>query len=45
MEIAMADLGLRRSFQVNAGDDLVRLTRSIRAGGLRPIFEALRLRP
>jgi predicted AAA+ superfamily ATPase len=43
MEIAMADLGIRRAFQVNAADDLVRLTRSIQVGGLRPVLEALRL--
>lgn len=45
MEAAIKDLGIRRAFQVNAGDALVPLTRAISVGGLRPVLEALRLEP
>jgi len=45
MEIAMTDLGLRRAFQVNAGDALVPLTKRIAMGGLVAVLEELKLRP
>ncbi len=45
MKTAMADLGIRRGYQVNAGEDLVRLEERIWVGGLRQVIEALKMRP
>ncbi|MCC6527022.1 MAG: ATP-binding protein [Polyangiaceae bacterium] len=43
--VAMADLGLRRYYQVNASDGLVPLRPGMWAGGLVPVLDALGLRP
>ena len=45
MKTAMADLGVRRGYQVNAGDDLVALEKGVWVGGIRPIIEELGMRP
>lgn len=45
MKTAMSDLGIRRGYQVNAGEDLVALEDGIWVGGLRQVIEALRMRP
>jgi predicted AAA+ superfamily ATPase len=45
MKTAMADLGIRRGYQVNAGEELVALEEGIRVGGLRPVIEALKMLP
>ncbi|MGH7272071.1 MAG: ATP-binding protein, partial [Polyangiaceae bacterium] len=45
MKTAMADLGIQRGYQVNAGQELVQIERGIWVGGIRQVIEALRLRP
>jgi predicted AAA+ superfamily ATPase len=45
MKTVMAELGIRRGYQVNAGDELVALEKGIWVGGIRQTIEALRLRP
>lgn len=45
MKTAMADLRVRRGYQVNAGMGLVALEKSIWVGGLREVIEELGLRP
>ena len=41
MKAAMADLGIRRGYQVNAGEDLVELQDGIWVGGIRKVVEAM----
>jgi predicted AAA+ superfamily ATPase len=45
MKTAMADLGIRRGYQVNAGEDLVALEKGIWVGGIRQVIEAAGMRP
>jgi hypothetical protein len=45
MKTAMADLGIRRGYQVNAGEELVALEKGIWAGGIRQVIEAAGMRP
>ncbi len=45
MKSAMADLGIRRGYQVNAGEQFVPLEKGVWVGGLRQVIEALRMRP
>jgi len=45
MKTVMADLGIRRGYQVNAGEDLVALEDGIWVGGLRQVIETLKMRP
>jgi predicted AAA+ superfamily ATPase len=45
MKTAMADLGIRRGYQVNAGEDLVALEKGIWVGGVRQVIEAAGMRP
>jgi predicted AAA+ superfamily ATPase len=41
MKTAMADLGIRRGYQVNASEELVALEDGIWVGGIRQVLEAL----
>lgn len=41
MKTAMADLGIRRGYQVNAGEELVALEDGVWVGGIRQVIEAL----
>ncbi len=43
MKSAMADLGIRRGYQVNAGEEIVPLEKGIWVGGLRAVIEALHM--
>jgi predicted AAA+ superfamily ATPase len=45
MKTAMADLGIRRGYQVNAGEELVALEKGIWVGGVRQVIEATGMRP
>ena len=45
MKTAMADLGIRRGYQVNAGEDLVLLEKGIWVGGIRQVIQAAGMRP
>ncbi len=45
MKSAMADLGIKRGYQVNAGEGLVALEKGIWVGGIREVIESLKMRP
>jgi predicted AAA+ superfamily ATPase len=45
MKTAMADLGVRRGFQANAGTGLVALEKGVWVGSLRQVIEELGMRP
>jgi len=45
MKAAMADLGIRRGYQVNSGEDFVALEKGLWVGGIRQVIEALGLVP
>ena len=45
MKTAMADLGIRRGYQVNASEELVALEKGIWVGGVRQVIEAAGMRP
>jgi hypothetical protein len=45
MKTAMGDLGIRRGYQVNAGEELVALEKGIWVGGIRQVIEAAGMRP
>jgi predicted AAA+ superfamily ATPase len=45
MKAVMANLGIRRGYQINAGEDLAALGDGIWFGGIRQVIDALGMRP